>query len=330
MSKAKNPFEAMANMYKEFVDREDKKGLSEVYKEATKLVFKEIKKQLKEKDIIAKITNVKYLDGYFIFGTGTNSVVHFNIDITPGWKYGIWWSPVEDREKSTEDTTVYDPTKLRCSIFTQFEEEIDKFKPSASTYGRDFDINLTKDFPFGYGLDKFIRDIKFIHNEPYLAFYREMHYTDFNHEHITREEAKEYYDKHVGWKRKSEEIESQNNKEFLLTMYNVLKEDIDNGDVFIYDRGEHWSPRYSIIGKNTFDKKDNVEDGCYSICDLYDNGEEIQKIIDDKTKELEDKADEYETLWFRCCHDSMNLISPKEYEKAFKKFEKIDFNNLEV
>lgn len=328
MSKSKNPLEALANMYKEFVDKEDKKGLAEVYKESTELVFKEIKKQLKEKDIVAKIINVKYLDGYFIFGTGTNSVVHFNIDITPGWKYGIWWSPAEDKEKSTEDITVYDPTKLRCSIFAQFEEEIDKFKPSASTYSRDFDINLTKDFPFSYGLDKFIKDIKFIHNEPCLAFYLEMHCVDFNQEHVTREEAKEYFDKHFEWKRKSEEIKSQNNKEFLLTMYNVLKEDIDNGDVFIHDNGKHWSPRYGIIGKNTYGS--DVEDGCYDICDLYDNGEEIQKIIDSKVKECEDRADEHNVHWFRCCYDSINLISPERYDKAFNECEKIDFNNLEV
>ena len=43
MSKSKNPFEAMANLYKEFVEREDKKGLAEVYKEATKLTFNKIK-----------------------------------------------------------------------------------------------------------------------------------------------------------------------------------------------------------------------------------------------------------------------------------------------
>ena len=328
MSNNENPFEAMANMYKEFVDREDKKGLSEVYKEATKLVFKEIKKQLKEKDLATKITNVKYLDGYFIFGTGTNSVVHFNVDITPGWKYGIWWSPVEDKEKSTEDDSVYDPTRLHCSIFTQFKEEIDKFKPSASIYDRDFDIDLTKDFPFSYGLDEFIRDIKFIHDEPYLAFYREMHYVDFNHKHITREEARQYYDEHFEWKRKSEEIKSQNDKEFLLTIYNVLKEDIDNGNVFIYDRGENWSPRYDIIGKNTFNGE--VEDGCYGICDLLENGEEIEKIIYDKSKELEDRADEAETMWFACCHSSIDIISPKEYKKIFNKCNKVKFDNGEV
>ena len=66
MSKTKNPFEALANIYKEFVDREDEKGLAEVYKEATKLVFKEIKKKLKEGNIISKATDVKYLDDAII------------------------------------------------------------------------------------------------------------------------------------------------------------------------------------------------------------------------------------------------------------------------
>ena len=43
----------------------------------------------------------------------------------------------------------------------------------------------------------------------------------------------------------------------------------------------------------------------------------------DKTKELEDRADECETSWYSCCHDSINLISPKEYEKAFQKSKSI-------
>ena len=325
MSRNKNPFEAMANMYKEFVEREDKKGLAEVYKEATKLTFKKIKKELKQLDIVTKVTNIQYLDGYFIFGTGTNSVVHFYLDCTPGWKYGIWWSPVETKD-STEDDRKYEINKLHCSIFTQFEEEIDKFKPSASTYHRNFNITFSENENcFEYDFNEFVRDIKFIHKEPYLAFYREMRYCDFNQEHITREEAKEYYDKHFDWKRKSEEVKIQNDKELLSTLYNVFKEDIDSGDMFIQDRGECWSPRYDLIGKNTFTNGE-VEDGCYGICDLLENGEEIQKIIDNKVKECEDRADEAETLWFACCHDSIDIISPKEYDKFYNKCKKVEFN----
>jgi hypothetical protein len=105
----------------------------------------------------------------------------------------------------------------------------------------------------------------------------------------------------------------------------VLKEDIDNGDIFIQDRGECWSPRYDLIGKNTFNGE--VEDGCYGICDLLENGEKIQKIIDSKVKECEDRAeDEAQTMWFACCHDSIDIISPKEYNKFYNKCNKVEFN----
>ena len=111
----------------------------------------------------------------------------------------------------------------------------------------------------------------------------------------------------------------------LKKQYHVLKEDIDNGDIFIQDRGECWSPRNDLIGKNTFTKGE-VEDGCYGICDLLENGEEIQKIIDSKVKECEDRADEAETMWFACCHSSIDIISPKEYDKFYNKCKKVEFN----
>ena len=59
---------------------------------------------------------------------------------------------------------------------------------------------------------------------------------------------------------------------------------------------------------------------------MLENGEEIQKIIDSKVKEYEARADEAETMWFACCHSSIDIISPKEYNKFFNKCKKVEFN----
>ena len=279
-----NPLEGIAKIYKEFVDKADSQGLAEVYKEATKLVFKEIKKELNKGGITAKITDVEYLDGYFIFGTGTNSVVHFHIDSTPGWKYGIWWSPTPDKSKSTEDSTVYKSDMISCQIFTQYEDEIDKFKPTASTFHEEFDISLDSKY-IGWGFNEFCDDIEFIHKEPYLAFYREMTYTNFNKEHITRAKAKSYFERHLKQKKLEEEIKTLNDKELLSTIYTILKEDFDEGNCFIQDRGDHWHPRYEIVAKNMSD----IEDGCFGIAELL-YSDDVQKTFDTKVKECEKRA----------------------------------------
>jgi hypothetical protein len=321
-----NPLESVANIYKDFVEKADSRGLAEVYKRATEVLFKALKKELKKyKDFKIHITDVEYLNGYFIFGMGTNSVVHFYIKETPGWKYGIWWEPVEAKE-STEENPLYETNRVRCRIFTQYEEEIDKFKPSASMVTDEFNIYLdsaSTDFAW-----EFAKDIKFIHDEPYLAFYREMHYTDFNKEYISRETAKEYFEEHYKQKKLEEEIKALNDKELLKTIYDILKEDFDDRNCFIYDRGESWHPRYEIVAKNTFD----VEDGCYGLSDLFDEPTStvVQNIFNTKVKECEKRADDAGFSWYTCCHDSVVMVSEDRFEKAFTECEKVEFTTEEI
>ena len=62
--------------------------------------------------------DVEFGNGYFIFEHGKDMVVHFHIKELKGWKFGIWWNT--DGEKEFD-------------FFTQYERDIDKFKPSAST-----------------------------------------------------------------------------------------------------------------------------------------------------------------------------------------------------
>lgn len=81
----------------------------------TKDLFLEtLTKQLKKK----KYTILKptWGDGYFVFDMGKNSVLHFNVKEIKGWKFAIWF----------EEGSI--------TVFTQPENNIDKFKPSRSTY----------------------------------------------------------------------------------------------------------------------------------------------------------------------------------------------------
>ena len=134
---------ALVNFYKEAVEKEDSNGFAEVFKQATEMLFEQLPKAISwKKDVVFTVEDVEYSDGYFIIGRGTNSVVQFRIKETPGWLYGIWWSPVKDEKLSTEEKKVYLTDKLHCDIFAQFEETIDKFKPSASMVSESFNFYL--------------------------------------------------------------------------------------------------------------------------------------------------------------------------------------------
>ena len=318
-----NPIEGLVELYEESVKTSDDAGLAEVYKQATEAVFGALKEEAYKLDIT--IEDIEYLNGYFIFGMGTNSVVHFHIKETPGWKYGIWWSPIKKKD-SNEEKPIYETDRLRCSIFTQYEEEIDKFKPSASTFVEEctFCLNNT----FNYGIWDFAKDIKFIHDEPYLAFYREMHYTNFNQVHITRAKAKSYYEKHFKQKRLEEETTALNNRELLKTIYNILKEEFEEGNCFIHDRGTNWSPRYAIVAKNTFE----TEDGCYGLFDILEEADakEAQKLWDDTVRDCEKRADKIDSYWYgsSCCHDSLVLVSAEKFNECFEGATIVDVKKL--
>ena len=313
-----NPFNSIIELYAESVKKADSAGLSEVYKQATEAVFNSIKEQL---SFDITMTDVEYLDGYFIFGRGTNSVVHFHINETPGWKYGIWWEPVEDADTKKPYTD-----RVHCSIFAQYEEEIDKFKPSASMICEEFTIDFKH--PTANRFWAFVEDIKFIHDEPYLAFYREMHYTDFNREYVSRAKAKSYFERHYKQKRLAEETKALNNKEMLKTVYEVLKEDIDEGTCFVADREDSWSPRYNIIIKNTY----GIEDGCYRLWDLFEEpvATELKRLWDNTVAECDKRANKAKCCWWwsSCCHESVDLISADAYDNGFERFKKVDFADI--
>lgn len=93
--------------------------------------------------------DVQYGNGYFIFEHGKDMVVHFHIKELKGWKFGIWWNV--DGKKTFD-------------FFTQYERDIDKFKPAASTLVQE-DVILE---------DWYLKDLVemccFIKKHPYRAW----------------------------------------------------------------------------------------------------------------------------------------------------------------
>ena len=82
----------MKDLYDKEIKRKDKLGYAETFKQCTETLFEEIRNYFDVDSIDIHIEDVEYLDGYFIFGSGTNSVIHFHVKECPGWKFGIWWN----------------------------------------------------------------------------------------------------------------------------------------------------------------------------------------------------------------------------------------------
>lgn len=317
----KNPLEAISNMYKEIVTEQDGKGFAKVYEKATQTLFERLKK---ESSLDLHFKDIEYLDGYFIFGFGTNSVVHFHMKEAPGWLFGIWWSPIptKETENEEEDKQKYYKDKLHCRFFFQFEKEIDKFKPTASTFSHEFNFCFNESEEGEaevLALFNLQQEIAFLINEPYLAFYRDMHCTDFNHEYISREKAKRYWDRHWKWKEKRRQTDLINAREMYEFYQSLLKDFVESNDAFIYDNGEFMSPRYEVVIRNI--KLDNgerlvEENGFYYFFDGYEGAKKDEKLYKRKERECakRNKSWYYDNPFSEYCQ----IIDSKRFNKCLK------------
>lgn len=181
---SKNPFDDFIEAYKDNVNERDKAGYAEDFKRCFKLFVENVNRELDERTL--HFEDVEYLDGYFFFAFGTNSVVRFHIKECPGWLFGIWWNMPD---KSKEEVI----SSISGDFFAQFEETIDKFKPSRSPLCETVTAHLEeKDQPY-CTCWKAAAMIKFIMTEPNLAFCRDYLGWDYNREFHSREEAEKEY-----------------------------------------------------------------------------------------------------------------------------------------
>lgn len=106
----------------------------------------------------------------------------FRIKEIPEWLFSIW----------------FDDDNVSGAFFGQFEDAIDKFKPSASMYSFDFRATGEKDEDgdptvCDSDLCRVASAIRYIAAEPEMAFYRDVFYADYNEQLVTKEEARLQY-----------------------------------------------------------------------------------------------------------------------------------------
>ena len=233
--------------------------ISEKLLTLTNQLFEHLKSQKKKP---YTITTEEYGDGYFLFNFGPNTIVHFRLKETPGWLYGVWWGFRVDKEGVVN---------IVGEFFAQYEEEIDKFKPSASHYVCDMKTLMAADGSVCLEEGEVISIINFICGHPYRAWYGHINFND----KVSGMRAWFSYQKRQRWLRKEKRLNKCAYKDackFAKVASRLLKY---TNDIIVEDYGEEGiSPRYFfkliVTPDEGFEKN-----GCY---ELWDKDDAIGKL----------------------------------------------------
>lgn len=226
-------FDKLGKIYNDGVEENDNKYpfLPEAYKTLTEKFVAKVEEELE-----VHIIDLEYLDGYYLFGYGTNSVIHFRIKECKGWKFGIWWGYNEEEH-----------FKYTGELFAQYEKAIDKFKPEDSELIENIRISEVDDFD----KDKFfyetsIKMIKYIKDYPAFAFCTHWSGWSGKYDYMPYSKAK----KELRWFNRSNYLcELANkwltNRVIRFIKWNFLRYLPKKWE--IVDRGDAWYPRYEIV-----------------------------------------------------------------------------------
>ena len=224
--------------------------VSEKLLELTRQLFEHLKSQN------YTIATEQYGDGYFIFDYGPNTVVHFRLKETPGWLYGVWWRVSVNKEGVIS---------IVGEFFAQYEEEIDKFKPSASYYGCDMLSLVTADGSICLEEGEVVSIINFIRNHSYRAWNGHISFND----KISGIRAWLNYQKRQRHLRKGKRLEKNLYKDlckFAKIASKLLKY---TNNITVEDYGEGIYPRYFFKLIATPDEGFK-EKGCYELWEKND------------------------------------------------------------
>lgn len=178
-------------------------------------------------------TDVDYGNSYFIFKYCKDMEVHFHIKELKGWRFGIWWNL--DGEKTFD-------------FFTQYERDIDKFKPSASTLVKE-DVALE---------DWYLKDLvemcRFIKKHPYRAWALDQSHTRDIWEWDTLDDAVKEYVKSWWEDLRFNQVHERMRKRHLKLLESITNLYLKNPKIIDNNKGG-WvsSPRYTVICDNFSD-----------------------------------------------------------------------------
>lgn len=162
------------------------------------------------------IENEWYPDGYLV--SDDHNMWHFRLKECPGWLFGVW---LDDGDFDKESVGMY-----LLSVFAQPENYIDKFKPTASQVMgeyRKLKKGLKKGTSFSnWELKSWTEIIRYVKDNPYLAWYRHVNYTDYNFEYVSPEQAKKDFQNAEKERLEHEEKQEKQYQEEYAFIKNIL------------------------------------------------------------------------------------------------------------
>lgn len=131
-----------------------------------------------------KIKDITHPDGYFIFEGEKDSVTHFRLSghgMWKKWKFGLWvHSEYTTEEKLEELKQKREAGKLKwgeepkvIQLFAQYETNIDKFKPSASSLLVEYDAEHVIDVlnnKYKYPWCQMESMLKMMYKHPFMCY----------------------------------------------------------------------------------------------------------------------------------------------------------------
>lgn len=124
-------------------------------------------------------------EGYLL--ENDHKMWHLELKECPDWLFGVWLDDKAEYKDEYKDEENYE---LR--IFAQHKKYINKFKPTDCMVVNSYDIwkeGISEGF-CDWEKEEWVKIFKFVKKQPYLAWYRNAHYIDYNVEYISPEIAK--------------------------------------------------------------------------------------------------------------------------------------------
>ena len=306
-----NPFEALAKIYDEGVKKGNELGYGEVFRLSTLKFFDDVREELASRfNLTFTVEDIVWGNGYFIFGYGDNTNIHFHIKEVPGFLFAIWWDTPKEK---------YDPVEGRFegTFFTQFEAEIDKFKPSRSAIQHHLHASWHDNNADTFYIDgswEVASIINFMITEPALAWARDQRDWDYNIEYHTREEAQKEYDEYVEWRERKDRLSAEWDHRCIKAVYDALKDEIDAGVTKIIDRGECVSPRYEIVVDldSCLEEGGPTEKGNYGLIWDDETCEKMTSVWDECEKDH--RGDDF--CWWKPFNESCFVVSHDTFEQV--------------
>lgn len=186
-------------------------------------------------------TNIQYLDGYFVFNMGEDSVVHFDIKGLYGWKFSMWIETNPEKLKD-DDGKEYPAIQFFC----QHHLNIDKFKPSTSYFLEKYNLRDIEN-PNKYQYSFIINIMRMIKRHPFVAFSM-----DYNMDSYWE---KSYIGCYLGMKfYKSKKVFKERIEDTWTSLWHgskvkfINRYKVVNKVVFIDNNNDDWkcSPRYEM------------------------------------------------------------------------------------